>query len=96
MTRWARWHDGFRSVVVVVLVLAMAVPAERARVAADDVASAVQAQLPQGPQVTSTQVADIGGDGQMQAIFKAEGSRTANPLIAEVVGIAASHATVET
>ncbi len=85
--RWAQAQGIFRSAMLVALVMALALPVGFIR-AADDVASAAQTQLPTGYRVTYSQIVDLGGDGQMQAIIKAESaSAVAATLTAQIVGV---------
>jgi len=93
MQRWLRAQRIFRFGALVALMIAMTammLPTGFTRAADDTMAAvtAAQAQLPSGYQVTYSQIVDLGGDGQMQAIIKAESvSSVAATLNAQVVGV---------
>jgi len=91
--QWTQAQRMFRSgalVALVALVVAIALPGGVIRAADDtmNATNAAQAQLPSGYQVTYTQIVDLGGNGQMQAIIKAESTPSeAATLTAQIVGL---------
>ena len=85
MRRWSPWHT-LRYCVLVALLFGSALPPVVAR-AADDPATAATAQLPAGYTVTYTQVVDLGGDGRLQAIIKADAPSGPTVLPAQIVGV---------